>query len=436
MYEKKYTVGLDLGTSSVKGVLFDGEKALFSESAKFDYKDCSMNGAPYTGFDADEFCKTVFGVIERLAANVSGGICGIAVASASGNTLLLQAGKPLCSAYSWINSAFSAEVDALFSEEECKELSEKSGWNFFKTFPVAHIAHVKAHAPELLERADTVCMTTEYLLWKMTGKWGADLSTATPSYLLNQTEGKYCEKTLDRLGIKDKFLPPLGRTGDFLGYVTEGALNEMNLQAGVKVFLGSFDHPSGARANGVTREGDLLLSCGTSWVGFFPCRNRDYIIKSGYLCDPFMFDQGLWGAMFSFAQVSEKIDLILKKHVPEAAADAKTFDKLSERAAPGCGGLKINPVTDYEGDFIGFGKEDICRAVMEGMAHTVREKLAELSKDGMNFNRIVMAGGPSNSDIWRKILGEVCGREIETRYKSSSGAVGAAMLAFNGQTEI
>ena len=44
MYEKKYTVGLDLGTSSVKGVLFDGEKALFSESAKFDYKDCSMNG--------------------------------------------------------------------------------------------------------------------------------------------------------------------------------------------------------------------------------------------------------------------------------------------------------------------------------------------------------------------------------------------------------
>ena len=86
---KKYSIGLDLGTSSVKAVLFDGEKIIKKASAPFEIKRCALkDGAKYLGFSADGYADTVFGVISELAKEVNGNIYGIAMASASDNTVV------------------------------------------------------------------------------------------------------------------------------------------------------------------------------------------------------------------------------------------------------------------------------------------------------------------------------------------------------------
>ena len=74
-------------------------------------------------------------------------------------------------------------------------------------------------------------------------------------------------------------------------------------------------------------------------------------IENRILCDTFLSkEKGLWGAMSSVAQVSKKIDKIIEDNISKTDK-IKLFNKYSEKAQKGAGGLKINPVTDFDKDF-------------------------------------------------------------------------------------
>ena len=429
---KKYSVGLDLGTSSVKAVLFDGERVITRESAPFTIKTCKLkDGASYLGFSADGYAETVFGVISRLAAEVGGKICGIAMASASGNTVVCDKnGNAVIDAYSWTTPAFPEESDAVYGAIDRKDAAYVSGWGYSRTFPLAHLAHVKTHSPETLENCGKICMSTEYLLYRMTGKWGIDRSTAVPFYLLEQQTGKWHKPYLDALDLIEDKLPEVYESGDLLGNITEEFAEKYGIDKNCKVFLGSFDHPSGAIANNVVNEGELLLSCGTSWVLFFPFKDRDKLIENRLLCETFLSkEKGLWGAMSSVEQISKNIDMIIENNISKTEK-IKLFNEYSKKAERGAEGLKINPVTDAEKDFSGYKKKNIARALMEGAADLLKVKLDYLKTLGMEFNSVKMAGGPSQSKIWADIIRYTIEKPVEVTYGVDSGAVGAAMRAF------
>ena len=428
----KYSIGLDLGTSSVKAVLFDGEKVVKRASAPFEIKLCNLkNGAKYLGFSADKYAKTVFEVIAELAAYVDGNVYGISMASASGNTVICDKnGNALIDAYSWTNPACLEESKKVYGEIERKQAAKVSGWGYFGTFPLSHLAHIKVHSSELFDKIDKICMSTEYLLYKMTGKWGIDKSTAVPFYLLEQETGKYHKEYLDKLGIEREQLPKVYESGELLGTITESFSKTYGINEGCKVFLGSFDHPSGAIANDVVEEGQLLLSCGTSWVLFFPYHDRDTLIENNILCDTFLSAQkGLWGGMLSVPQISKDVDKIIDKII-EKGDKVRLFDQYAEAGKVGAGGLKINPSADSDKDFSAYSKEDVSRALMEGVAYLLKEKLDYLEKLGIKFKSVKMAGGPSRSKIWVDIIRYTINKPVDVVYGVDSGAVGAAIRAF------
>lgn len=433
---KEYSIGLDLGTSSVKGVLFDGENVIDTKSGKFIYKECSLpNGAKYKGFDAFGFYLTICNVLRyftRQVEKIGGEIKGIAFASASGNTLLLDENdKPLIDAYSWTNPAFTSEVQKVLPNFTTEYIKNVCGWNFFETFPLAHLSHLKINAPELIEKAKTVCMTTEYVLFRLTGKWGMDYSTATPFYLVDQVKGEYHEPFLNAFGIKKEQLVPLGKTGDLLG-TTNGEIEKLTgLKVGTKVYLGSFDHPAGARANGVCKEGDLLLSCGTSWVEFFPIKDRQKALDLNMLCDPFMKDKGLWGAMFSIPCIATNIEYFISKYISTESNRYEIYNDLAILSPKGANGLVINVLEDLDKDFSSYEKCDIARALMESTGNLLKQKLDELAKNGITFNKVYMAGGPTQDKNWVSVLEEVINLPITVTYGVNSGAVGSAKLHFD-----
>lgn len=433
MISNRYLIGLDLGTSSVKGVLFDGEKVLKSQSASFSFKQSKMpDGAEYVGFSADEYAQTVFNVINQLASIVDGDIYGISMASASGNTVICDKNNnAIIDAYSWTNPAFQQESESVYGVIDCKQVANVSGWEYFYTFPLSHLAHIKIHYPNLLSECSKVCMSTEYLLYKMTKKWGIDRSTAVPFYLLEQKTGKWHKPYLDALGISKEKLPKVYESGDLLGYITEEFSNKYGINKNCRVYLGSFDHPSGAIANGVINEGELLLSCGTSWVLFYPYHDRDTLISNGLLCDTFLSkEKGLWGGMTSVPQVSKNIDYIIEKNISKVNK-INLYNEYSKKAKKGACGLKINPTTDFNKDFSNYSKENIARALMEGAAYLLKDMLEYLESIGIKFNSVKMAGGPSQSKILVEIIKYVIDKPVEVTYGVDSGAVGAAKRCFD-----
>jgi sugar (pentulose or hexulose) kinase len=430
-----YSIGLDLGTSSVKGVLMSEKgEVLSSLSSGFEYEDAFLSdSSKYIGIDAEKYYSVICYVIKQLARNVSADrINGIAMVSASGNTLLCNdSGEPLIKAYSWTNMPMEKEFKTVFGDIDTEYIAQISGWQFYGTFPLAHLSHIKVHEPNLLKKAKHICMTTEYVLYKLTGKWGIDCSTATPFYLYNQLSGKWHKPFLSALNIPEEKLPDIYDSGYQLGTITSVSANDTGLREGTKVFLGCFDHSGAARASGIKEEGQLLISCGTSWVCFFPYNNREKILAQNLLCDPYLSPEGPWGAIFSLPKIAYKINSIISRYISDKEDKFDKFNELAAQAKSGADGLRINLMTDAEKDLSGYLKKDIARAVMEGTAYALKERLDLFAKTGIKFKSSVMAGGPSQSKIWREILSEILGIQTEVKFGSYSGAAGAAEIALS-----
>ena len=426
---EKYAIGLDLGTSSAKAVLFSTEKGVVAKSsADFTYAPAFLpDGSEYLGIDMEKFYRAICSVICELYKKLPDGACfgGIAMASASGNTVICDAeGNAMRDGYSWLNRDMSEEIAAVFGKDFGVEVRESSGWGLAPSFPLGHLSHLRLHAPELLDSATTVCMTTEYVLHRLTGKWGIDVSTATPFYLLDQKKRAWNKEYLAALGIPECKLPPLGESGDMLGEINETGAIDTGFPIGTKVYLGSFDHPTAARACNIEKQGDLLVSCGTSWVCFFPMNKREDIISRNLSSDPFLTPDGPWGTISSLARASERIKEVLERYICSDENKFAVLDELALAAPRGAEGLSFNPMEEIP-DLSGYSKQNIARALMEGIAHALRARMGDIVK----IERITMCGGPSTSPVWRAVISDVFGVPVGVTYGPHSGAVGAAMYA-------
>lgn len=426
-----YLIGLDVGTSTVKGALLCSEGTVVSrEQSKTQYQSYSDGRIL---FDADELYAQVAGVIRRLVAALPAraSIAGLSIASASGNTLLVNdEGKPMLPAFSWMDTRAREEIEAVFGKLNGDDVHELTGWPLLNTFPLAHLSWLKCHEPELLDRSARVCMSTDYILFRLTGVWGIDSSTATTFYLQDQKAADWHLPYLRKLGIAKEKLPSIDKPGTILGRISPEAAEDTGLSTDTSVVLGSFDHPSAARGAGVLDEGQLLISCGTSWVGFYPLKDRRKAIGQALLTDPFLQPEGAWGGMFSLPAIATSVDKYVCKYISAASNRYEEFSMLAASAMPGARGLVIHPEREEEGVGLeGRPKADVARALMEGTAYLLRMKIDGLKAAGIAAHSATMVGGPSETFPWPQIVADVLGMELYTVNGSCAGAAGSAILA-------
>ncbi|MBR6729544.1 MAG: hypothetical protein IKL80_05210, partial [Clostridia bacterium] len=309
------------------------------------------------------------------------------------------------------------------------------GWPFsYKTFPLALLCYVKKHEPEKIENCGMACMSTEYLYYKLTGQWGISTSAGTTFYLIDQKTGTYIPELLEKIGITEKQLPPVMPCGTVLGGITAEISEACGLPIGTPVVLGTFDHPSAARGVGVLEEGQMLLSCGTSWVGFFPVKSREKIEQAKTLIDPFLSPNGgPWATMTSVASISARIKLYVERYI-DASKDAfKIFGELAAQSELGAGGLTIHIKEEpNDAEILQFPKKHIARAIMESTVRLLKERLDRMEAMGISAKSAIMVGGPSENPMWLQVIKELCGIEVKVIHGANAGAVGAAILAGMG----
>ena len=428
--KEQLLIGLDLGTSAIKGVLMAADGRILKEVAQDNQLLCPRDG--WVEVEPEHHYQNVCRVIRELAADAPSEIAALAMAAASGNTLLTDAkGHPLRPIINWMDrraeGAPLAPLEGLTSEA----VAQISGWPCVTSFPLAQLAWLKEQEPELYRAAAHYGMDTDWLLYRMTGTWRMDTSTATTFHLLDQVRGVYHQPFLQRLAISAGRLSPLMRSGVSIGPLSAQARQETGLGAETEVVTGSFDHPAAARAAGVLRPGQLMLSCGTSWVGFVPHAERDAILTAKLLCDPFLSDKGgPWAGMFSVPCIGRTIDAYITEFIAPGETDKfRIFDDLAAVAKPGAGGLVIDLREPPKA--LHASRENIARAVMEGAARLLNEKLVAARALGFTFEQAVMVGGPSRSPVWPGIVAEITGLDV-TSADRSAGARGAALLAGMG----
>jgi xylulokinase len=438
-------IGLDVGTSAVKGVLVsaDGEQlALGKRNTRFLFPQPG-----YIEVEPEEHYRSVCDLIRELAfhAPARAKVRGISMAFASGNTLLLdKEDRPLINIINWMDERGFNKTEEILPELETEEVHATVGWPWVRGgFPLAHLGWLRKHRPDTFRRAARYCMNSDWLMYRLTGRWGMDYSTATTFYLIDQVNRCWHKPYLDMLEIPEEAISALGPSGSVLGPLTREGVEDTGLSEDTLVVLGAFDHPSAARGTGFTRVKDLLLSCGTSWVGFYPVKDRNLAIAQGLLVDSFLAPRGPWATMFSLPEVGRRIDwyidnlILMEEENPEEKYTI--FSESSEKVPPGARGVYTNPFLDSkhvpqaEIDLhANHSRDEIARAVMEGPALRMRYNIERLAKVGIKSDRIAMVGGPAESPVWPRIVAEITGLELRLINGQTAGAVGAAILAAVG----
>lgn len=263
-------IGLDIGTTAIKGVLLTVDGKVLN-TVTGGYKYYGENNQKL--LNHEDFIETCFSVIKSLTKTLvnDDSVLSICSCCASGNLILLDKNsQPITPIIGWQTAVAEEDINSFYTKEEQEKFYSIVGWPLSCYFPAVYLAAIKLHRPELLAISDKIVMSAEYLNFRLTGKWGISPSMGTPFFLMDQEKGTYNIPLLNKLEINEEKLPPISEKGTVLGSVKPEIAKELGLSVNTKIVLGSFDHPSGAMGAGVFEVGEMLLSCGTSWVEFFP----------------------------------------------------------------------------------------------------------------------------------------------------------------------
>ena len=428
--DTRYFIGLDLGTSGVKGVLLSEHGEVVSTvTTGFEYY---LDGGAKL-FDAEKYISACYKTISSLAkaAPSPESVVGICPSGAAGSMLMLDfEGNAIIPIIGWQTKIAKEDFDEFYTVEERAEIRSLAGWPIGPGFPAAYIPAIRKHRPDLMKRAKKILTTPEYLAYRLSGEFGISHSLAMPSTLCDQERGIYNEKLLTKLSISADMLPKLLDKCAPVGTILPEVADELCVSRTATVVIGSFDHPAGAMGSGVYDVDCGLLSLGTSWVVLMPICDRDREALSLGLVDRFMSDGAKYCLMKSIASISDKIGE-LRTHFFGKISHAE-FDELISKSSLGAGGLRFEFA---EGDFAlakGHKKEDIARAIIESAAHKLKANLELLSEHGISAEKFTVIGGITNSSVCIKVLSEVVGKPLRVVNGESAGAVGSAMMAAVG----
>ena len=441
MSAKPVHLGLDLGTSSVKGVLVaeDGEVVASAERA-LTLDEPEPGGAEQ---DPDAWWLAARETIAELAATPSTWVTAVGLTGQKHAFLPLDAaGRPLCKAVLWCDGRATAEAQQAEDAIGRTALGKRTGQVALPGLFVPKWLRFRERSPELAKCVARFVFAKDWLRLRLTDAWATDRTEASASLLFDVGRKAWSEELCTAFGIDVARLPPVGRSGDLAGKVTAQAAAETGLHEGTPVVYGAGDNEAAALGAGATGEGRVAVVLGTSGTVVAHTEERGaaggitwgrHAMRRGYAVTGVVLSAGRaleWIRRTAFAK-----DVTAE----EVTAAAESSDPIEGSLVflPSLAGER-SPVPDSgaTGAFVGLRpghtRGHLARAVLEGVAISIAEIVTLMKGAGVPVTELRVTSGGARSAFWRSLIGAACGLPVVPVGERSGPAVGAAMLAARG----
>lgn len=321
---------------------------------------------------------------------------------------------------------------------------------------LSHILWLKGERREIYDKTYKFLEPKDYINLCLTGRFAATYDSILLHWVTdnrNPSRVVYHDRLINMVGLDRAKLPDLIRAVDVLGPVKREVADDLGLRPGTPVIGGTPDVPSASVGSGAVRDFEGHLYIGTSsWISAqVPFKKTDSAHSFGSFPSPIpgryviLTEQECAGKCLTWLRdnvLYHKDELMLEEETPDIF---KLLDKIVERVPPGANNVfftpwlygERTPVEDCDIRASLFNlslentREDIARAVFEGVAFNQRWLLAPVEKFmGRPFDHLNFVGGGANSDIWSQILADVLNRPIrQVKDPIFANARGAAFLA-------
>jgi len=444
-------IGVDVGTSSARAVLFDlrGETLAHAECAY------SLH-TPQPGWveqSPDEVWRALCAILRRVADQArqqDARPVALALACQSGSvTLVDESGAPIYPNITWMDGRAEPIVQEWQAQGLSTQLRRWSGWMPHPGLALPTLAWLRRHRPDLMARARRALSMNDYLTHCLTGRYCSNPSNAAVMQLLSIAEGDWHPELCRLAGIDRAQLSPVLPSGASVGPLTSEASALTGLPPDLWVVNGGHDQSCTALSVGVTQPGQVLLACGTSWVVTDAVDRPEVSGVPAAMDLSFHAAPQRWTISQSLGGLGSALDWWLNQCWPaapgeSAEARAARYHALNaelERSAPGARGLVFAPIAGghaspagmQQGGFIGLQlhhtRGDMTRAVMESAAYELHWALQEMRAAGLRVDEMFMVGGAARSAHWPQMVADITGAPLAVSRYPHWPALGAAILA-------
>lgn len=433
-------IGLDLGTSGLKGVLIgEDQKVLAEATAPLTVSRPEEGWSEQAPSDWISAAETVF---DRLAAQHGlGGVAGIGLSGQMhGATLLDARDEVLRPCILWNDTRSHVEAAALDSDPDFRRLT---GNIVFPGFTAPKLLWVARHEPALRARVAKVLLPKDYLRLWLTGEHVGEMSDGAGTSWLDTGQRDWSDALLARTGLDRSHMPRLVEGSGVSGTLREALSVRWGLPKDVIVAGGGGDNAAAGVGVGVVRAGEAFVSLGTSGVLF--------AANEGYRPDPATAVHtfchalpGTWHQMGVILAATDALNWYARLVGCDAALLTGELGALQAPAKtlflPYLGGERtpLNAAS-VRGAFTGLehatDRQAGTRAVLEGVAFAIRDCRDALAATGTRLDHLLAVGGGSRSDYWLKLIATALDCPIALPVAGDfGGAFGAARLAIMAAT--
>ncbi len=438
-------LGLDLGTSSVKGSVIDEtQMPVAIATAPLTVTRPQDN---WVEQDPADWIAAIKSVLEKLAETVPlSRVSGIGLSGhMHGATLLGADGTVLAPCILWNDTRAHVQAAAMDADPAWRRIS---GNVVFPGFTAPKLQWLREEQPALFAKVATVLLPKDYVRFWLTGELVGEMSDAAGTSWLDTGKRDWDTELLEKTGLTRAQMPRLVEGSDVSGVLRSEIAQEFGFAADVPVAGGAGDNAASAIGMGVVARGQSFVSLGTSGVLF--------AASDAYKPDPAT-------AVHTFCHVLP--EMWHQMGVILSASDSMTWWGKMLGQSPsaltrGLGALQAPGRTLFlpflggertpwnsaslRGAFVGLEQATDqaagTRAIMEGVSFALADSKAALAACGTEMTTCLAVGGGSASDYWLAALATALDMPLDVPEGSETGAAfGAArlgMMAATGTTDI
>lgn len=441
----KYILGIDLGTSSLKGSVYSFNGYLISSSS-CGY-DLIITQKGFSEQDPNDWIYAFINVFEDLKLKIKDFDKKLEAISFSGQmhslVLLDENNSILRNAILWNDTRTSDQCEFImdsYGDELIRITKNKA----IEGFTLPKILWIKENEPELWNRVRHVLLPKDYLRFFLTGNLNMDYSDAAGTLLLNIYDKERSDEILNKFNIDKSILPSLVESTYYVGDVLPDISDRLGLKNNVKVYAGAADNAASAIGSGIISNYIGLVSIGTSGV-VLANKVRLSDVDNGIL---HTFNHAMHNSYYSMGvtlAAGKSLDWFKKTF-----ANNISFDELLislETIRPGADGLLFTPYIQGErtpyndstirGSFTGIDISHtfnhFVKSVIEGITFSLKDCLELIdSYSDTNIDTLVSVGGGSKNKLWLQLQSDIFNKNIITLEMENGPSTGAAMIAAVG----
>ena len=441
-------LGIDVGTGGTRAVLIDERGTVLaartSEHVAF--------ASPKTGWaeqDPRDWWRACGDAVRRLLDETKTAASEISCVGFSGQmhgaVLLDDAGEVLRPALIWCDQRSAAEAQELTRTIGEETIIARTCNPALPNFTLTKLLWIRKNEPELFAKYRTLLLPKDYVRYRLTGSYGMDVADASGTLLLDVAQRRWSTDMAEAAGIDVASLPPLFECAVVCAAVSQEGAAATGLKQGTPVVAGAGDQAAGAVGLGVVKPGAVHATIGTSGV-VFASTDRPALDPRGRLHTFCHAVRDRWHVM----GVTQAAGLSLRWFRDTFGAGASDgrdpYERLADEAAKipaGCDGVMWAPYLMGErtphldpnarGALIGLAanhhRGHIIRAIMEGVAFSLRDTFSIFAEMNVPVRNIRLGGGGARSELWRQIQADVYAHAVELVEAEEGAAYGAALLA-------